>query len=570
MNEGSGLRRRVVPFGIAIAVIAPTQLSGFDQSQAALAAITGILVISVVLLSGFVGQISFCQFSFAAIGAFTTGVLVDGQGWSFWIALPIGVIAAAAVGVLVGIPALRLSGLLLAVLTVAVALFFDRFVLLTDTWPAFSGGSTQWHPHKPSILGFQLTGEYGFYLFTFAAFLIVVLLVWNLRTGKAGRVLRAVRDSELAAGTMGINVTAWKLAAFGLSAGIAGLAGCLLAVGNESVSAGSYDFLHSVQLIAIATVWGVGSLSAAALGGAFFVYGPELLAKTPLSASWFSLILGVVLVAQLVYSPEGIIPRSDGGGRVMALLEIEHVSKHFGGVQALEDVSFEVREGEILGLIGPNGAGKTTMFNIVSGVFDADSGQVRYQGHDIRGVRPHRRARLGIARTFQNLQLFRRMTVLENLMVPADAFARRGLLADALRLPVAAFEERRAEERARSLLHFLGIEHCAGAFAGDLSVGLQRRVELGRALCLRPTLLLLDEPAAGLDARETADLAATLIRVRERFGLTVLLVDHDMALVMRACDHIYVLDFGRLIADDAPEQIRQNPTVIRAYLGEAA
>ena len=254
----------------------------------------------------------------------------------------------------------------------------------------------------------------------------------------------------------------------------------------------------------------------------------------------------------------------------MALLEIEHVSKHFGGVQALEDVSFEVREGEILGLIGPNGAGKTTMFNIVSGVFDADSGQVRYQGHDIRGVRPHRRARLGIARTFQNLQLFRRMTVLENLMVPADAFARRGLLADALRLPVAAFEERRAEERARSLLHFLGIEHCAGAFAGDLSVGLQRRVELGRALCLRPTLLLLDEPAAGLDARETADLAATLIRVRERFGLTVLLVDHDMALVMRACDHIYVLDFGRLIADDAPEQIRQNPTVIRAYLGEAA
>ena len=310
MSGAAGLRRSLVLLGVAIAVLVPTQLSAFDQDQAALAAITGILVISVVLLSGMVGQISFCQFSFAAIGAFSTGALVDGQGWSFWAAMPVGVIAAGLIGVLVGIPALRLTGLLLAVLTIAVALFFDRYILASDTWPAFSGGSVQWHPHKDSIFGSLLTGEYSFYLFTLAVFLLVVALVWNLRTGKVGRVLRAVRDSELAAGTMGINVTAWKLAAFGLSAAIAGLAGCLSAVAIESTSAGSYDFLHSVQLIAIATVWGVGALSAAALGGAFFVFGPELLAKTPLSASWFTLILGVVLVAQLVYSPEGIVPKA--------------------------------------------------------------------------------------------------------------------------------------------------------------------------------------------------------------------------------------------------------------------
>jgi branched-chain amino acid transport system permease protein len=309
VTTNAGVRRSVALLGIALALVVPARLSPFDQDQAALAAITGILVVSVVLLSGFVGQISFCQFSFAAIGAFTTGALVDGHGWSFWAALPVGVVAAVIVGVMVGIPALRLSGLLLAVLTVAVALFFDRFVLATNTWPAFSGGSTQWHPLKPSLLGHQLTGEYSFYLFTFAIFVMVVLLVWNLRMGKVGRVLRAVRDSELAAATMGLNVTAWKLSAFGLSAGIAGLGGCLLAVANESVSASSYDFLHSVQLIAIATVWGVSAVSAAAFGGAFFVYGPELLAKTPLSAKWFSLILGMVLVAQLVFTPEGIIPR---------------------------------------------------------------------------------------------------------------------------------------------------------------------------------------------------------------------------------------------------------------------
>src|SRR5258708_5510890 len=246
----------------------------------------------------------------------------------------------------------------------------------------------------------------------------------------------------------------------------------------------------------------------------------------------------------------------------MALLNVDSVSKRFGGVFALQDVSFEVREGEIAGLIGPNGAGKTTMFNIVSGVFDADQGEVRYGDRNLHGMGPHRRARMGVARTFQNLQLFGRMTVLENLMVPVDAASRRGMLADALRLPVARFEERCAEERARAMLHFLGLSDVANSIAGALSVGVQRRVELARALCLRPRLLLLDEPAAGLDVRETADLATTLVRVRDRFDLTMLLVDHDMALVMRTCEHIYVLDFGRVIAHHPPNHIPQPPRSI--------
>jgi branched-chain amino acid transport system ATP-binding protein len=252
----------------------------------------------------------------------------------------------------------------------------------------------------------------------------------------------------------------------------------------------------------------------------------------------------------------------------MALLEIDGVTVRFGGVRALSDVRFHVNRGEIYGLVGPNGAGKTTLFNAVTGVIRPDLGRITYDGIEIGHLKPHRRARLGIARTFQNLQLIGAMTVLENLMLAVDAFARRGLVSDAFRLPTASFEERRAKERARAMLHFLHIDGIDDVKAQDLPVGIQRRVEIARALCLRPKLLLLDEPAAGLDARETAELSETLPRIRENFGTTMLLVDHDMALVMKACDYITVLDFGEVIASGPPERIQTDERVIRAYLGE--
>jgi branched-chain amino acid transport system ATP-binding protein len=254
----------------------------------------------------------------------------------------------------------------------------------------------------------------------------------------------------------------------------------------------------------------------------------------------------------------------------MALLEVRGVGKRFGGVQALESVAATVHRGEIVGLIGPNGAGKTTLFNCISGVESPDSGRITFEDRDLRGMPPHKRTRLGIARTFQNLQLFGSMTVLENCMVSFDAFARRGLVGDALKLPWARFEEHRARERAMAMLHFLDIERAAHLDAQDLPTGVQRRVELARALCLRPALLLLDEPAAGLDADETAELAGFLRSARERLEVSMLLVDHDMSLVMRVCDHITVLDFGRVIAAGDPPAIRSDPAVITAYLGEAA
>jgi branched-chain amino acid transport system ATP-binding protein len=252
----------------------------------------------------------------------------------------------------------------------------------------------------------------------------------------------------------------------------------------------------------------------------------------------------------------------------MSLLSIRDVSIRFGGVQALDRVSFELNRGEVLGLIGPNGAGKTTMFNCISGVLTPDSGRIMFEDESVLLLKPHQRAQRGIARTFQNLQLWSTMTVRENCELPIDAIGRRNILSDSLTLPWSRRAELSAREHARGVLHALGLLQYEEERAGDLPVGIQRQVEIARALCLRPKLLLLDEPAAGLDADETLRLADSLARIRERFKVSMLLVDHDMSLVMRACHYIYVLDFGRMLAEGKPQQIRDNPQVIAAYLGE--
>jgi len=241
------------------------------------------------------------------LGAMTVGALSGAQGhhWSFWISMPLGVLFAALGGFLVGIPALRLSGLFLAILTLGVALGADRYLFANGTWNSFTGGVNPRTPSRPTLFGYHLTSQYSFYLFALAAFLLVAFLVWNLRVGKTGRVLRAIRESEVAASTMGLNLIKWKLAAFTVSAGIAGLAGGLLAVQIGSVSPASYDFLHSITVAAVVVVAGVGSLASAAVGGIFIWWLPELLRHTGVNAQFFQLILGLLLVVQLVIAPQG-------------------------------------------------------------------------------------------------------------------------------------------------------------------------------------------------------------------------------------------------------------------------
>jgi branched-chain amino acid transport system ATP-binding protein len=253
-----------------------------------------------------------------------------------------------------------------------------------------------------------------------------------------------------------------------------------------------------------------------------------------------------------------------------ALLAVDGVTMRFGGVTALEDVSFEVARGAICGLIGPNGAGKTTLFNCISRLYDPHTGAIRFDGRPLASFSRHEIATLGIARTFQNVALFATMTTRDNVRVGAHALARGGFLSSALALPLAGREERRLAERADALIEEFGLKAVADRPAGELPFGVRKRVELARALAIGPKLLLLDEPAAGLNHEEVDALGAEIRAIRDRRGVAILLVEHHMNLVMRVSDQVVALDFGRVIADGSPEAVRANPNVVRAYLGSAA
>jgi branched-chain amino acid transport system permease protein len=644
-----------------------------------------VLAVSLNIVNGFTGQFSIGHAGFMAVGAYAGGALSyplwDGAksalkaahpGWSdaqilqafasshWWLvptAMLLGGAAAALFGWLVGVPSLRLRGDYLAIVTLGFGEIIR--VLLNNV--------EKIHP-KLGYLGGSL-GFYGVpklttFLLVYATAALVIALTRNLKVSLHGLAYQSIREDEVAADAMGVNTTGVKVAAFMLGAFFAGMSGALYGHGYL-FSPMTFNFLFSMNLVVMVVLGGTGSITGVAIAAVVLTAIPELLKNVKDSIPWFQdeyrlMIYALILILMMILRPQGVFGRKELSfarfrRRVNAepsarasgqpgpvadepgdgpILEAVRVTRRFGGLVAVNDFNLAMRPGELVGLIGPNGAGKTTIFNLLTGVYEPSSGEVRFRGRvqagerlyspvartsllaldamlagaggwiagsivssaivaEVRwpaailaiaaslvtapkrrrtrpGPRPCEFAARGIARTFQNIRLFPELTVLQNVML-GSYVRRKTHLFDALfRTTRMENEDRAVEAHARELLRRFGLESEWDSLARNLPYGDQRRLEIARALATEPKLLLLDEPAAGMNPQEKSELMADILLIRKEFGLTILLIEHDMKVVMGICERIYVLDYGEIIAEGSPEEIQRNPKVIAAYLGEEA
>jgi sulfate-transporting ATPase len=552
----------------------------------------GLVLLSVVVLVGYTGQLSLAQFTLGGIAALITGRLVVDRSIPFPAAFVLAIIATAAVGMMFAVPAIRARGINLAVLTLGLAVAVDALVFNNAT---LTGGIDGTPVGPQTVFGLNLdTLLYPrrWAVVILLLFLLCGLAAANVRRGASGRRLIAVRTNERAASALGINVVQVKLYAFGLAAAIAGVGGVLFGFRNPTILYSEFDPLNSILAVGYAFIGGVGYVLGSVAGGGLAngaVGGWILSSVFPgISPSWLTTIGGALVIGLALLHPDGIVSAQahqiqsllerirrgrptpaeaigpGGKERVpAATLEVDNLVVRFGGVVAVDGATLRVAPGEIVALIGPNGAGKTTLIDAVTGYVPLAGGSVRLAGIAIDDRPVHRRIRAGLSRQFQSLELFESSTVRENLSVASDSGNKLAYLTDLI-----APRRSPLSRAAVAALRELDLESVLDSPVSELSYGRRRLVAIARAIATTPSVLLLDEPAAGLSSRETKELARVVRRLADEWGMGILLIEHDMAFVMEICDQVVVLDFGRQIAQGPPAQIRRDSRVIAAYLGE--
>lgn len=567
-----------LPYFIAAAVAvfaaATMTFDGYVLNILMQATTFAVAVLGLTVVLGLCGQINLAQAAFFGLGAYVVGLGTADYQLNFWVCLVAGSLLALVAGALLGMSTLKLGGHYLAMVTISFQQIVT-LVMINAIWLT-RGPDGVSRIGRPSLL----QSQQAFLAFSVAALAVIGYLVWHLPDTRLGRAMRAVRDNELAAGVMGVDVFRTKIAAFALSALLGGIGGGLFAGGFSYVSPDQFSFAESIVFLTMALLGGVASPIGAVIGTGLLILIPEWLRFLKAVPGLYLAIYGLSVILIIRFMPDGIwgfvsagidrlrgkakapeagtplrlAPARTGGDMV---LQVTGLSKHFGGLKAVDNVDIDVRRGGVHALIGPNGSGKTTTLNVLSGLYQATAGKVMLDGTDVTTMPPHLRAAAGLGRTFQNIRLFRSMTALENVIIGAE---RPG------NTLVGKADQAALRARAMSALTFVGLGPRAEELITSFSYGHQRLIEIARALAANPTLLLLDEPAAGLNSSEKLELHELLKRIAAQ-GLTILIIDHDMTLVSEAAQHITVLNFGRRIADGESMAVLRHPDVISAYLG---
>jgi ABC-type branched-subunit amino acid transport system ATPase component/ABC-type branched-subunit amino acid transport system permease subunit len=582
----TGLRRAVIALGgLALVAYPLVRLDDvYGQSVLIFAFLLALMASGWNIMGGFTGYVSIGQSAFLGIGAYTVALLAPRTGLSPLLLAPLGGVAAALVAALLGATVMRAREHAFVIITIALLFLFQALALNLGSITGGSNGLT-----LPLPAWDRDIQNLPFYYAMLGLAALQVLLSWWIRRTKFGMGLIAIREDEDKAAAVGVRTSAYKVLSFVASAVLIGVAGGVYAYFLSFIDPrGMFDILVSVQLVLAALVGGRGTIWGPVVGAFLVVPLNEAANNLAATEGLHLFAFGLALGAVVMFLPRGLLPTVQEwwsrrqrrqvpwerrpqvsaadrepppapapAGR--ALLEVDALGKRFGGVAAVDACSFAVREGSRTGLIGPNGSGKTTTFNLVTGMVRGDGGAIRFDGRRVDRAMPWERAHLGLGRTFQITRLFPRMTVLENLVAPLRGFSWASLAADAVSGP----EARRAEE----LLDLVGMLPLAGEPAGRLSFGQQKLVELAQVLMLEPRLVLLDEPAGGVNPGMIDRLAELIVELN-RQGITFLIVEHNMPMVLELCDPILVMAAGKVIAEGPPRAIQRDPVVLDAYLGE--